>query len=111
MTVSVSLNLSRLRRVLQGEKAAIDRGARAYADAVADLAEQLAPVDTGALRESIHVEDGDVDGSYKVVASVPYAVYVEYGTAHAAAQPFLTPAAQHVKPLPFFERALAELMR
>jgi len=111
MSVSVSLKLTRLRRVLQGERAAIDRGARAYAEAVADLAEQLAPVDTGALRASIHVEDGDREGAYRVVASAPYAQFVEYGTARAAAQPFLTPAVAHVKPLPFFAREFAELIR
>jgi HK97 gp10 family phage protein len=110
MTVKVELKLSRLRRVLQGEKAAIDRGANAYAEAVRDLAEQLAPYRTGALRESIHVEPGDVAGSYQVVASAPYAVFVEYGTAHAAAQPFLTPAAEHTAPLPFFARAFEELI-
>jgi HK97 gp10 family phage protein len=111
MSVSVKLNLSRLRRAIQGEKAAIDRGAKAYAEAVRDLAEQLAPYDTGALRESIHVEPGDRAGAYQVVASVPYAVHVEYGTARMAAQPFLTPAMQHTAPLPFFARELAELVR
>lgn len=111
MSTSVSLNLRRLRRVLQGEKAAIDRGAKAYAEAVKDLAQQLAPVATGALRESIHVETGDTQGSYKVVAGVDYAVFQEYGTARMSAQPFLTPAVAHVKPLPFFVRELAELIR
>lgn len=111
MSIKVELKLSRLRRVLRGSPAAIDRGAKAYAEAVRDLAEQLAPVDTGALRESIHVEPGDRQGSYQVVAGVPYAVHVEFGTAHAPAQPFLTPAVAHTNPLPFFARELAELVR
>lgn len=111
MSIKVELKLSRLRRVIQGSPHAIDRGARAYADAVADLAEQLAPVDTGALRESIHVEPGDTQGSYRVVASAPYAVFQEYGTARMPAQPFLTPAVQHTKPLPFFARELAALIK
>lgn len=111
MTVSVKLNLSRLRRVIQGEPAAIDRGAKAYAEAVADLAEQLAPYDTGALRDSIHVADGDRSGSYQVVAGVSYAVFVEYGTHKMAAQPFLTPALHRINPLPFFAQELRELIR
>lgn len=111
MSIKVDLNLRRLRRVLSGSPAAIDRGAKAYAAAVADLAQQLSPVDTGALRASIHVENGDAPGRYKVVASVPYAAAVEFGTRHAAAQPFLTPATRHVQPLPFFARELAELSR
>ena len=111
MSIKVDLSLRRLRRVLSGSPAAIDRGAKAYADAVADLAQQLAPVDTGALRESIHVEAGDQAGAYRVVAGVPYAVHVEFGTHKAAAQPFLTPAVQHTAPLPFFARELAELSR
>lgn len=111
MTVKVNLSLRRLRRVLQGEQAAIDRGARAYAEAVKDLASQLAPYDTGALRESIHIEPGDTRASYQVVAGVPYARWVEFGTHRAPAQPFLTPAVQHVRPLPFFAREIAALVR
>ena len=111
MTVSVRLNLSKLRRVIAGEQAAIDRGARAYAQAVADLAEQLAPFETGELRDSIHVEEGDRPGSYRVVASAPHAAFVEFGTHKMPAQPFLNPAAQRVRPLPFFAREIAELVR
>jgi|GEM_PF-1714364 phage protein, HK97 gp10 family len=111
MSVSVKLSLTRLRRVIKGERAALDRASKAYAEAVSDLAQQLAPVDTGELRASIHVEAGDVQGSHKVVASVPYAVFVEFGTHTAAAQPFLTPAWRHTNPLPFFARELAELIK
>lgn len=115
MSVSVKLNLSRLRRVLQGEKAAIDRGAKAYADAVLDLAQQLAPVDEGDLRESGEVVPGDTQGSYKVQfgRGLPdnRAIYQEFGTSKMAAQPYLTPATQHIRPLPFFARELAELVR
>jgi HK97 gp10 family phage protein len=53
---------------------------------IAADARRLAPVDTGELRRSIHV-DGD-----EVVASADHAVYVELGTRYMAAQPFLGPA-------------------
>jgi HK97 gp10 family phage protein len=48
------------------------------------------PVDTGRLRDSIsHEVDGD---TVRVTASAPYAAYVEDGTQHMAAEPFLRPA-------------------
>lgn len=62
------------------------------------IAKQLVPVDTGALKASIHVEEGGSEA--RVVAGneqVDYAPYVEYGTRHEAAQPFMTPAAEQVK--------------
>jgi HK97 gp10 family phage protein len=111
MTVSVRLNLSKLRRVIQGEQAAIDRGARKVADRVAELAEQLAPFDTGELRDSIHVEEGDRPGMYQVVASAPYAVFVEYGTHKMPAQPFFTPALRRVDALAIIGQEIRELIR
>ncbi len=50
---------------------------------VSQDAQRYAPVETGELRESIHVE-GD-----RVVAEADHAVYVEYGTRYMDAQPFL----------------------
>lgn len=65
--------------------------------AIEGQAKVLAPVDTGALRNSIQTEmEGDLTAH--VVAGVEYAVYVELGTYKAAAQPYLTPAAAQVEP-------------
>lgn len=111
MSIKVELKLSRLRRVLQGSPQAIDRGAKAYAEAVGDLAQQLAPFETGELRESKDVVPGDRPGAYKVVFRSGHAAFVEFGTAHMVAQPYLTPATQRIAPLPFFARELAELVR
>lgn len=80
------------------------RGVARAAGFVADLAQQLAPVDTGSLRDTIRVEPiqpalqmtvnaGGVQGG---VRFVDYAAAVEYGTADSPAQPFLTPAARAV---------------
>ena len=70
-------------------------------DALKDLAEDIAdgarervPVDSGALRDSIHVEDRG-HGVVAVVAGdtdVYYGHIVENGSVNAPAQPFLTPA-------------------
>jgi HK97 gp10 family phage protein len=53
---------------------------------VADDMRSLAPVDTGALRDSIDETSNGVE------VGVDYGVYVEYGTAHNAPQPFTVPA-------------------
>ena len=61
---------------------------QASVDLVRDTAQRLAPVDTGALRDSITSE---VDASGTTVVGrvgphVPYAVYVEFGTGRRGAQ-------------------------
>lgn len=54
----------------------------------------------GGLRKSIHVGDLYSRGSHikqAVVADIYYAKYVEFGTRHAAGQPFLRPALARVR--------------
>jgi len=92
-----------------GSEALIGRAMGALEDAVAQsgealatAAQRLAPVDTGTLRASIHVDSVERSGM-SVTATVStggeaseYAVYVELGTRRMAAQPYMTPAlAQH----------------
>lgn len=67
------------------------------AQQTADMAKSLAPVDTGFLRGSIHVETQD-SGHAQVVVEASYGQFVEYGTVKMAAQPYLTPAVELVKP-------------
>lgn len=65
-------------------------------------AKNRAPVDTGALRNSIGT---DVSGlSATVGPTVHYAPYLEFGTRRMAARPFMGPAADIVAPS--FEAAL-----
>jgi HK97 gp10 family phage protein len=59
------------------------------------------PVDEGTLRDSGHIDGDDVIFDAVNAIGRPYGPYVEYGTRHMAAQPFLTPAAERVKPLLF----------
>ena len=66
----------------------------------AALAQQKAPVDTGALKGSI---SADVDGlSFEVGPTVEHGLYQELGTSEMAPQPFLGPA---------FDQALPEITR
>jgi HK97 gp10 family phage protein len=58
---------------------------------IASLASQLAPVDTGALRDSYRSEQVS-ETTVLVGTDLKYAPYVEYGTSDHEAQPHLTPA-------------------
>lgn len=55
-------------------------------------AKRQCPVDTGNLRRSITTKVKGTSG--EVGTNVEYAPYVEYGTRHQVAQPFLIPALQ-----------------
>ena len=54
-----------------------------------------APVDTGFLRSSIASSFSD-EQTGVVSVGAEYGIYVEMGTVHAPAQPFLLPAAERV---------------
>lgn len=96
MSVTYKSNLSAIRAGLQQ---AIDQGIHAAAEMVGDLAQQLAPVDTGALRESKIVEPV-TPGHWRVSfgRGLPdiRAVAQEFGTRSQPAQPYLTPAAAQI---------------
>lgn len=80
----------------------IERAATALlvrvADAIARDAQTIAPVDTGRLRASIEASLPE-GKTVRVHARANYAGYVELGTRHMAAQPYLSPALFRVRPL------------
>ena len=71
---------------------------------VAERAREIVPVRTGRLRDSIMVEGGieaDVDEAFQpiaVVATAPYASFVEDGTSKMTPRPFLEPALEEIEP-------------
>lgn len=79
-------------RIRAGLPDAIDRGVERGANLIVDLARQLAPEKTGDLKRSIEVLPGPRPLSRNVVAGMPYAGYVEFGTPFSDAQPYMTPA-------------------
>jgi HK97 gp10 family phage protein len=83
-------------RIRAGLPDAIERGIERGANLIADLARQLAPVDTGELRSSISVEDGAHPLARRVVASAGHAAFIEFGTSVSEAQPYLTPARRQI---------------
>lgn len=93
------LTRNRIPQVRAAIAAAAARGVQRAGSYVVDLARQLCPVDTGALRSSIRLEPAQPALRMVVYAGggrVDYAAYVEYGTSASAAQPFLTPAARAI---------------
>ena len=61
-------------------------------------AQRRAPVDTGALRNSIGTEFGDSGMSALIGPTVNYGAYVEFGTSRMSAQPYMSPAMDEVTP-------------
>lgn len=58
---------------------------------IAQMAKQLAPIDTGLLQRSYRVEPID-ENTMQIGTDTEYAPYVEFGTVNQSAQPHLTPA-------------------
>ena len=86
------------------------RAGQAVRKAASDIeagAKDRAPVDTGALKNSIQAKStGEL--SAEIGPGVDYGIYVELGTHKAAAQPYLVPAAEFVRPS--FEAAMKQLL-
>lgn len=84
---------SRLPEIIAELLPAIEAAERAGAEVIAQAAKARVPVDSGRLRNAIHVETGP-DGAY-VVAGDREAFYghiVEHGGVNHSPHPFLVPA-------------------
>jgi len=77
---------------LAGEIAKVE--AEPYIEDVAQQAlaraQSLCAVDTGELRDSLHIEDAP-DGGKRVVAGTDHWLFPEFGTSEMAAEPYLRP--------------------
>ncbi len=107
---------SRMAAIAAGVGPAIDRGVHRGATYIKDLAVQLAPEKTGALKASGHVEPASPDGSgtAKVIFDVEYAATVEYGRSDLPeypAQPFVAPAVKTIKVKKEVQAELRALIR
>lgn len=95
----MALNTNGLRKFRAGLEQAMDEGIERAAGFVADLAQQLAPEDTGGLKSSKTVEQVQ-SGTWRVGfgRGLPdeRALAQEYGTASQPAQPYLAPAVSQV---------------
>ncbi len=97
--MSVHINLDGLHRVQRELPNRIAAELNSAAESMESLAKQLAPVDTGFMRDSIaQTETADGNRLRAVVESpADYSLYVEYGTVNMSAQPFFTPAFESAK--------------
>ncbi len=92
MSISVSVDTSKLDAIIAKLPGNRDKIIKAAAFHVLGEARKRAPVATGALRDNSEVVNGD--GYTNVEFRQEYAAYVELGTHKMAAQPFLTPAVE-----------------
>lgn len=86
------------KRMRRGERRT-NAAVQSTAKAIVKGAQTHVPVDTGHLRGSIKADKLEGDQALVTVDTrddrhPSYAAYVEYGTRHMAAQPFLIPAAE-----------------
>lgn len=105
MSVSFS---SRLPAVIAGLEAGAGLVVQKTVSDLEAAAKSNAPVDTGALQNSI---TGEMTGalSGQVRATAEYAAYVELGTRKMSPQPYMTPAAESVRPA--FEAAMGQIIK
>lgn len=97
---TVRLDQRALDQLLESPAGAVAKDLLRRTIRVESQAKRLCPVDTGRLRSSItHRLAHDSRGLYALVGSnVVYAPFVELGTRHMAAQPFLRPALKAARP-------------
>ena len=85
--------LAMLKKYQKRKKEDIKNELRIGAFKIEGLAKETVPFDTGRLSGSITTDDSDIAILImRVGANVFYAVYVEFGTKHMEARPFLFPA-------------------
>lgn len=92
MIVGLDKLVDRLNRLEETVQAVGAEAVTASAERCRVLAQEFVPVDTGALRNSIHVEkNGENESS--VIAASEYAAKQEYGTSKMRPHPYMLPAA------------------
>ena len=104
----IRLDDTRLRQITAEIAPRAEKLVAETAYAVEGKAKENAPVDTGALRNSIGTEQ-KAQFTYWVQDGVEYGIFQELGTSRMAAHPFLTPAVESIRSA--FEKRWTELFR
>lgn len=80
-------------------RSAIAAELNAAAEQGVSIAQQLAPVDTGFMRDHItQTETATADSlRMEITSEAEYSALVEYGTVNSEAQPFMTPAFETIR--------------
>ncbi len=93
VTVRVRSHIPRLTAVALAKAEAAT--AKAAQDMVA-IAQSRARIDTGYMKGAINAQGSSLE--WNVHSPAEYSVYNEYGTSRMGAQPFMSPAAEQVRP-------------
>jgi HK97 gp10 family phage protein len=104
----IEINTEKMDEILQQMPGRVTDIIRRTGLAVMGKAMSLAPVDTGALKNSIHLEITS-PASAIVADGVEYGIYQELGTYKMAAHPFLVPALESERQE--FTQAFEELIQ
>jgi HK97 gp10 family phage protein len=86
-------NKGALRAQFRSDVERCERAKNEGAKVAASVARQLAPVDTGELRDLIALLYGPY-GGVKLVSQAAHTIFVEFGTVNSDAQPFFRPAVE-----------------
>jgi hypothetical protein len=99
IVASIHLDTRELDRITKELKPRAQRILKAAAAEISGKAKIMAPVDTGALRNSIDFRQVD-EFTWWVEDGVEYGIYVELPgiTRHWAGHPFMTPAVEWTRP-------------
>ena len=81
----------RFRNATNAAEREVDEITAMAADAAAKKARKIVPVDTGALKASIKTRR-ERPMTHAALASTHYAAFVEFGTVHMNAQPYMRPS-------------------
>jgi HK97 gp10 family phage protein len=107
-TITVKLDTRALDKLAASLNMETDRVIASAAFQVEAEAKVRAPVDTGALKNSIHTEPKG-NKTYWVSDAVEYGIYQEFGTHRMSAHPFMMPAVEKVRKL--LDKMFAEIVK
>ena len=93
--VEIRLDTRELERIANGLGVKVDDTLGILAHQVEGISKALAPVDTGALKNSINTKR-QKRHEWRVQDGVEYGIYQELGTSRMAPHPFMVPAAHKV---------------
>jgi HK97 gp10 family phage protein len=97
MTIVTRLDTRRLDQIIANEPNKASEIVRTTAFEVEQKAKMLAPVDTGALKNSLKAEEHTGPLSWWVHDGMNYGIFNEIGTSRMAAHPFMVPAVEGVR--------------
>ena len=98
MSVTISVTFDKFPQIAAAMPEKTSQVVRKAAFDIEGQAKNRAPVDTGALKNSISTEFENNGLTGIIAPHMEYATFVEFGTKRMSAQPYMTPAAEAVAP-------------